>query len=103
MEKQKLQNHLGLLFIVPVLLIFFISGYRNRTFAGNPEDTKIHDVIQKLFEMWFGRGNWYAGASNEALYAWWLLLGGCIFLVWKYRTKLGGLLIRATTALHGGV
>lgn len=100
MDKQKLQSYLGLLFVVPVLLLFFVSEYRHRTFAGDPEETKLHDVIQNLFEALFGRGRWYAGASSEPFYTWWVLLGCCTFLVWKYRAKLGGLLIRAATALH---
>lgn len=100
MDKQKLQSYLGLLFVAPVLLVFFISEYRHRTFANDPDETKVHDVIQNVFEELFGRGRWYAGASSEALYAWWFLLGCSIFLVWKYRAKLGGLLVRAATALH---
>ena len=103
MDRLKLQSYLGFCFIAPIILVFFVSEYSGKIFALNPAETKVHEIIQNTIEALFHLKPWYSSASEKALYGWWFLLGVAILLVWKYRAKLGALLVRAANVFHAKV
>lgn len=100
MDAQKRRNYLGLLFVIPILLIFLISEYRSRTFTYDPEETKVHKWIEDILQALLGGGRWHTSYSGEALFGWWLLLCCCVYVVWRNRAKLGGLVVQGAAAFH---
>jgi hypothetical protein len=90
---EKKRNYVGLLFAVPVCLAFFWPEYWARGFELVPKRTALFDVLADMA----GGPAW--SNSRTAIWLWWGLLLLSLGAVWRWRAALGGLLIRAHSAV----
>jgi len=94
---EKVRNYVGLLFVLPVCLLFFWPEYWSGGFSLEPKDTAVFDVLRDLL----GGPSW--SNRNTAAGLWWGLLLVSLGAVWFGRAALGKLVIRAGARAHDAV
>lgn len=97
MAPEKVRNYVGLLFVVPVCLLFLWPDYWSSGFELAPRETAIFDVLSDLI----GGPTW--SRYRTATWLWWALFLVSLGVIWRWRATLGGLLVRSAASVHNSV